>query len=559
MKTVRILICAFFVAALSLLASPSAGRAATAGTMCAIFDAARSATKIDDIQYAIKHRLPARYARTLDILIVKTVDSSTLIGPVLEISGAPTVQISKTFLHDQCLMTVMNEYLSSDRDAFGNFRAGLANCTKGGTPVMACFRAAAEPFVLVDKKDPTAYDDPKIMIAMRSYAVDAATFLIAHEIGHLIQRFQKDGQPIGDTDEEFEADIFAQIASLSERPIHPGPLFALAMASVMEDYQTIDPSHDDAACRLIRTSALLRLSAKPLMDIGLARGGLIMVMSKNDNIMRSTEMLAGIPAAHGQLRQTCDSEPSPKLVAFLNDVEFLGGEIQALASVAPDHRIDATSRLLDHAYASSNGRMLGLSIAVAQVVDFDASAFITLAPSWPVYKGNEPKPYRDLLRKVFDLARPEAPDGDLSAAELSRLLAMRAMVEIANSPAGSDAVEVSRRFVTTFKAALSFDDEVANIGRDRLMMLFGDAEFTIANNKGEFQVASYLTFITANVVVADCATAARYARTLGKSWNGDVSLMSKLDDPKTCRAFHDSDGFKNYFKSLGWKYKEWSQ
>lgn len=252
-----------YLAELALAAIAICGFTATparAGELAAICDPLSIATGSDELywmRHTVRERFPAVHLDILDQIDLVVDRTGDLLGPQARGEGeAWAITVPEHMLRRQCHMVLLQAaYAELPEAHFAPLRRKISECVTGGGRRGDCLDR--EIIALLGMLPATSIEQvPAAQALMRVMAINAMTFLLAHEAGHVITRRTKTQAEIRQIDEELEADLLAQNSLIGEAILPSGPLYTLASASLAEDPDS--STHDPAGCRLQRTRDLFR-------------------------------------------------------------------------------------------------------------------------------------------------------------------------------------------------------------------------------------------------------------------------------------------------------------
>ena len=529
------------LALLAILAATSSSQrvdAAAGPGLCETYSGDYTNKYLEEAGRSIASRLPARYSPLIRGIRIAPGSDPNLLGPAVREGAELSIEVPATFLEDQCWMVAVHSYLERKPGAVDQLRAELAGCAAAGTPIMPCFRRAA-PALIGDFGTAPSKEGGSPEPAAPEWAVrDAADYLIAHEMSHIVTRRTKTRKQILDMDEEYEADLFAQLAIASQRPVHVGVIMSLTTTSILSEYRPVPPTHDPDLCRLARVSRILGLTTRQTIDVTLARGGTLIFLSDNEDIVKRILDLAGPFLARRSPPRECRLDPPPAIERFVDDLNYLQSRYRQLEGKGAEALIPALSEILRHEFGSEFGEMIGISTVTGMFLGLDGSKFISGNLAWPKATGRESAAYSKLMAEIWSLADAGTEGSNVRAAELSGLILLRALYNVANRIGDRSAAESFQSFMTRYERAESLFDALSS-SRSTEIGVWG----MIGENTkfgADLIAAASSTYIAALFATGRCERAARYAALQGKLWNWDIGVMARGAEPEICKKFGDA-------------------
>ncbi|MBA4046183.1 MAG: hypothetical protein C0472_06605 [Erythrobacter sp.] len=557
-----------FLIVLAIAAGSSAARAAqpdapdVAGEMCGAFHSPMGDEDLVWLKFQLVNRAPARYAPVLKNVALVLVDDTTNLGPVYVAGSRARIEVGPAFLEDLCLSTLLQDYaMRLPASEFLGLRAALRACIRTPQSALPCFRQSVRE--LSRAKPPawsTAAEKTEFIRVLRYATLSTASFLLAHEAAHAVFR-APGAKSVGErSDEEYDADIFAYLASLTDGTLPLGPLFTFATQSLVDDLTPGEraPTHGSSICRLARSGAILQRLFVPAMQVQALAGRFNPPAA--DEAAKVQEALSQekfvLPTlVHGRGAQTCKADFDRQLEELESDLDAIRGLYATTMMFGSEAGgAELVSKLSRYEYKTAGGMRLGKTMAVGLVAKqsgvFELYAKIVARQIGPDDVVGQ---YTDFSARIRDAVGAD-PLEYLPAGEAFDLEVASAMAGFVGNPRGTQVVEVNRNLLAQLDAAFGLSDPIEELRALRYLrnVIPGtEDQFTLgATPVFLYQVARASATI---IATGECDAAMKMIVDAGSIIFGSAMNLNAMaqTDCKTTR-----DGFaREQVSTFGWTYE----
>lgn len=550
----RLRLVALCLFAVALLGGASPVLAHPAVDVCAPFAQLDPQQEQRLLRHEMRSRFPASQVGLIDRLVFRTDDSGDITGPEFQPGPVPTIVVPARFLYHQCLGMIIQAYAQDyPPETFEGYIQRLDACLEGGGSAGACTETALRGF-LAGSRTPWRTDGEKrdYETITRRLTYNAATFMLAHETAHLILRASLSRDQLAALEEEFEADLLAQLSLLSEGTIATGPLFALASASLVAgDQDWLPAGHASHACRIARTRALNKgvlPKARWLRKVGDPGAEAIDV----EVMARELEAANQIRLVVRESDRDCQSYGQDRIDVVRADFDQIVSAVfsgREPLTPAPDNQA-LIAGLRNVTPGSPQGQRMRTIISVVLLADSrSVQTLVSKMQAGPI----EQEDMRALLQKITDIAVLVEGDAieNVSAREWGDLLFLKALVGYVSSPKGSVIEDVNRRYVGEIEASMAFGDPAADLWQARLLGELGvlDADAFRQAIAGADRIRDH--YVSATIMAGDCGRAQRYLDRQFEAQGWKPAGMPDFNDPAVCSMYR-AQGVAKQQSALGW-------
>lgn len=558
-----------FLALLAIAAGSPAAWAAQSdppdvvGEVCGAFKSPIGDEELVWLKFQFVNRAPARYAPMLKNVPFVVVKETTSLGPRYVPGSRERMEVGPAFLENQCLSIMLQDYaMRLPATEFIAFRAALRACISSVEKALPCFRRSVSDFGRVK---PVAWanaaEKQDFIRLVRLATLSTASFMLAHEAAHAV--FRAPGvEPLvrERVNEEYDADIFAYLGTLTDGTLPLGPLFTFATQSLVDD---LTPggrasTHEASICRLTRSEAILERLFVPAMQVQALAGRFSPQTAEEaakveDALNQENFVLPTL--VHGRGVESCKADFDRQLVELESDLVAIRGLYTTTKMFGSEPSgSELISKLSQYAYKTVGGRRLGKTLAVGLVAKqsgvLELYAKITARQIGPDVVVSQ---YTDLSARIRDAVGKD-PSEYLPAGEAFDLKVASAMGGYVSNPRGSSVIEVNRELVAELNLAFELSDPVDELRALRYQ------KSVIPSSDDQFKLGAMPVFLyqvtraSANIIATgECDAAMKMIIDAGSIIFGSAmnpNAMAQND----CKATRD--GFaREQASTFGWTYE----
>lgn len=409
------------------------------------------------------------HTNIIDSLKVEFVDSTEQIMPALSLGTASdannTLIVPRRLLRNICTIIFFNMKVQSLDDAgrksvierLRRCRALPERATRCMLGIMANSNIA-DPSAAGAKANDQALGAIYALIA-RFSTLQTALYVLAHEAGHAVIRSTHTREQLAAIDEEFEADLLAQLAVIEGGLLPIGPLSVFsALASVEASNASRFSLHRPAMCRMREVEQVFTPMMKRLAAITAVRnsmGAKIDFAGSDDFSEKITDFKPLIPPWAAQI---CDSKIPVRAAVVMDDI----ARLESTARLIEDDLKNSSTlaeRIKNLEMSTPEGKRLALGIYI-NISQMSGETIILLNQIMATLKSGVVD--ESIKNKILSLLNntnsilQSAEIKTLRPQDVALIIQFDAIARYFTSPPGTPIKTASREFIRRYEKSLPY-------------------------------------------------------------------------------------------------------